>query len=136
VQQTAESGCCAAATGESKRTSDKCAEKEGRSDCERLSKCQFISGEDADCSWSTTSTTEEPYEPYAYRLGAKPEAMQYVHHQYGQYQPQYQYVYIWLLAMAALAVYAVYALCKSWASWGAAKEGYIELKDNENENIV
>merc|ERR1719420_2727987 len=65
------SGKCQAATeqarcaGLNRAAADKCAEKEGREQCERSDKCEFRAGE-TDCSFPTT--TEEPW------LGAKPDA--------------------------------------------------------------
>merc|ERR1712087_265013 len=56
----AEPGCCAGIT---KAANEKCALKETAESCNRMSKCLWNAGEDADCAWPTT--TSEPW------LGAK-----------------------------------------------------------------
>ena len=62
---TEAAGCCA---GTSKMTADKCSQKDAQKDCDRMSKCVWNDGEDADCSWPTT--TEEPWP------GARPMSKQ------------------------------------------------------------
>merc|ERR1712013_93543 len=58
-------GCCA---GTSSLTVEKCSQKTTQDSCDRMSKCMWEDGEDADCSWPTT--TEEPW------FGAKPMSKQ------------------------------------------------------------
>merc|ERR1719481_614472 len=60
---TVEVGCC---YGDTAKTNEMCSNKVGRDQCERSGKCEFKSGEYADCELPTT--TSEPW------LGAKDEA--------------------------------------------------------------
>jgi len=50
---TAEPGCC---FGDTDKTWAMCNEKEGRSSCERSGKCEFRSGDNADCELTTTTS--------------------------------------------------------------------------------
>jgi len=51
-----EVGCCAGIT---KAANDACGLKESAESCNRMSKCMWDAGEDADCAWPTT--TSEPW---------------------------------------------------------------------------
>merc|ERR1711971_1443830 len=53
VTTTIEPGCCA---GINEQATEKCAAKEGRTECERMDQCVFVSREEADCRWLTTNS--------------------------------------------------------------------------------
>jgi len=60
---TEEAGCC---KGSTRKNAEMCSERQGREQCERSSKCEFVATADyADCEYDTT--TSEPW------LGAKSE---------------------------------------------------------------
>jgi len=59
-------GCCY--NGESEKKNEKCRQfDEDRTRCDKNADCTFNEGEDADCEYTATTTTSEPW------MGAKPE---------------------------------------------------------------
>jgi len=134
-------GCCY--NGESEKKNEKCRQfDEDRTRCDKNADCTFNEGEDADCEYTATTTTSEPW------MGAKPEgarrkkAKSSSRHQeammFGDGQSviaeTMQYTVslstVLLLAVAAFAAHQIYRWCSARNS-GFTKMNKSQTASNE-----
>merc|ERR1711972_694774 len=118
---TEELGCC---YGEGVKENKMCGNKVGRDQCERSGKCEFRSGEYADCELPTT--TSEPW------LGAKDEAVLFAGENSMLSEAMNTRVSLSTLLLLAVAALAVQQLYK-WYSANANRAGYTKLAETAAE---
>merc|ERR1711972_170551 len=120
---TMEPGCC---YGEGVKENEMCGDKVGRDQCERSGKCEFRSGEYADCELPTT--TSEPW------LGAKDEAVLFAANGESSVLSEAMNTTVSLSTLLLLAVAALFAQqLYKWYSAHANRAGYTKLTEPARE---